>query len=327
MHVAVTGATGHIGTNVVRELLAHGLKVRSLCRPNSNMNSVDGLDVETVIADVLEPNSLQTAFRGVDAVVHLAAIISITGDPDGMLMRTNVEGARNVAAACLDTGVSKLVHMSSIHAVKSPPNFERFDETTPPADRTCFAYDRSKAEGEREILAAVARGLDATILNPTGVLGPYDHANSLGGQMLRRLFQGRLPALVDAGFDWVDVRDVAHAVRTAIFKGRRAENYLISGAWASFKELSENCAAVSGVLAPKLVLPLWIASLSLPLLRLQSALTGAQPLYTYESLRILRDSNKNCVSEKACRELAHDPRPLQDTIRDTYAWYRETSLV
>jgi len=327
MRVAVTGATGHLGANVVRDLLAHGFGVRAVCHPSSKMDALEGLDVEIAHADVLQPESLLAAFQDADAVVHLAAMISIIGDPNGTVMRTNVEGARNVARACLDNCVSKLVHISSIHALKSSPRDKRIDESSSPADHGCSAYDRSKAAGEREILAATEDGLDATILNPTGILGPHDYAGSLSGQMLRSLFQGRLPALIEAGFDWVDARDVASVIRTSLRYGQPGERYVISGRWASFKRLAELCEAVSATPALRLVLPLWAAFVGLPFLRLQSRITGVRPLYSYESLMILRNSNKNYMAEKAHRDFAFIPRPLRETINDTHDWNAELGLL
>lgn len=327
MRVAVTGATGHIGANVVRDLLANGFQVRALCDPNDSHAALAGLDVETAQADVLRPADLAPALQGVDAVIHIAGIVSITGDLEGRVMKTNVEGVRNVARACQQTGVSRLVHVSSIHAFAALPGTQRLDETARSAGRTCFAYGRSKSAGERELLAAVGDGLNAVILNPTGVLGPHDHSNSHGGQLLRDHFRGRIPALVNAGFDWVDARDVAAAIRAALHSGRSGERYILSGRWASSKEIADLCELVSGTPAPRLILPVWFALSGLPFLRLLARIMGSRPLYTYESLLILRDSNKNCSSEKACRELGFRARPLRDTIRDTYQWNLQNGFI
>ncbi len=323
MRVAVTGANGHVGANVVRDLLAHGFAVRALCLHGSERSALAGLDVEVAEIDILHPESLDAAFRAVDAVIHLAAKISIQGDRDGSVMCTNMEGARNVARACLARDVAKLVHVSSLHAFKFSPADHEVNETAPAADHTCFAYDRSKAAGEDEILAAVREeGLDATILNPTGILGPHDYVNSRGGGMLRSFYRGQFSALIDAGFDWVDVRDVAGAIRQTMHGGRAGERYLISGRWASIKELADLCEDVTGTRRRRVVLPWWTALLGLPAAQLQSLMAKEPPLFTYESLMILRGSNKNCSSDKARREIDYAPRPLDETVRDTYEWSR-----
>jgi len=327
MRVAVTGATGHVGANVVRALLAGGHEIRALCRTGSNRAALSGLDVDVAVGDVLDPSSLISVFAGVDVVINLAAIISVTGDPDGTVMRTNQNGPRNVAAACIECGVGRLVHVSSIHAFKARDTDPFVDETTPPADETCFAYDRSKAAGEYEIRVAVGRGLDAVIVNPTGIMGPHDYQDSFAGQMLRDLFDGRLPALVGAGFDWVDVRDVADAIVTAMNHGNTGENYLLSGTWASTKQVADICQAVSGTPAPRFVLPVWIALIGIPFLKAFSLITGQRPLYTYESLMILKHSNKDCRNGKAVRDLKFHVRPLHDTITDTYEWSKANGLI
>ena len=199
MRIAVTGATGHLGANLVRLLVERGHEVRALYRRAESLKALAGVAVERQPCDVLDIGTLKAGFAGVDAVMHLAAVISIRGDPDGRVMRTNVEGARNVVDACLARGVAKLVHFSSIHAFKIGQSVEFVDESHPPADESSFRYDQSKALGEKEILAGVKKGLDATILNPTGVIGPFDFKPSRAGTMLRRFLAGRMRVLVAGG--------------------------------------------------------------------------------------------------------------------------------
>ncbi len=325
--VAVTGATGHLGANLVRTLLDAGFTVRALYRTSATLTALDCLDVETIQADVLDPASLEEAFSSVDAVINLAGVISIDGDPHGHVMRTNVEGPRNVARTCHRLGVRKLVHVSSIHAFKYRAADAVVDETHPLADADCFIYDRSKALGEAEVLSAASEGLDVTILNPTGVIGPHDFFGSRAGQMLTGLFSGKLPAVIDGGFDWVDARDVAEAAIAAMEKGRRTERYIVSGHWVSIADLAEQCASIAGILEWKsrYPLPVWSALAGLPFLKGWSRLTGTPPLYTYESLMILKHSNRNCSHDKAAREFDYRPRPIAVSLRDIYHWHRTAS--
>lgn len=320
MLVAVTGAGGHLGANVVRDLLDHNIRVIAADLSELAPPALVGLAVDYASVDVLNSKRVREFFQDVDVVIHLAAIISINGDPDGSVMKTNVIGTRNVASICLEMGIKKLIHVSSIHAFKVSKNVEKIDENSPKADKNCFIYDQSKSAGEREIQAAVDQGLNATIINPTGLLGPHDYNASLAGQMLSKLFQGTMPALVDAGFDWVDVQDVAAAIRVAIADGKRGEQYLLSGKWVSFKELAVLCEKVSKVPAPHFVLPLWLAFAALPFLWLQSRIAKSPLLFSYESLVILRHSSKNCSSKKAHNELGFEPKPLSETILNTYKW-------
>ncbi|MDI7268212.1 MAG: SDR family oxidoreductase [Myxococcota bacterium] len=326
MTVLVTGASGHVGGNLVRALLARGLRVRVLLRQDAR--AVEGLDVERFQGDVLDPSALPDAFRGAEVVYHLAARISITGDPAGEVRAVNVDGVRNVVEACLSAGVRRLVHMSSIHAFVQTPVDEPLDETRPPAEGDGFlAYDRSKSAGQREVLAAVERGLDAVVVNPTAVLGPYDFKPSAMGQVLLDLQHRRLPALVGGGFDWVDVRDVCEATIAAASVGRRGECYLLSGEWRTVREVAETAERITGVRAPRWTAPVWLARASAPAAELLARATGRRALFTRESLRVLREANRRVSHAKASREIDYRPRRLAETVEDAYRWFRDAGML
>lgn len=322
--VTVTGASGHIGANLVRALLEHGHQVRATVYRDAR--ALEDLDVERVEADVLDVRSIRRAIDGAELVYHLAAVISITGDPDGQMRRVNVEGTRNVARACIEAGVKRMVHFSSIHAFSPRPESEPIDEHRGPAEPDSMAYDQTKAAGEREVLAAVERGLDGVILNPTSILGPHDYKPSLMGQVLLDLHRGKFPALVDGGFDWVDVRDVVQAALVAATKGRRGERHLLSGKWASFKELASLVGQTTGVPVPRFVAPMWLARLGAPFMVALNSVVGKRPLYTSSSLRALR-CHRRVVSGKAQELLAFRPRPLRQTIEETFAWLGEAGML
>ncbi|MCB1488028.1 MAG: hypothetical protein KDJ88_11295, partial [Bauldia sp.] len=181
--------------------------------------------------------------------------------------------------------------------------------------------DQSKALGEGEVLAGVAQGLDAVVLNPTGVIGPFDFAPSRAGAMLTALFSGRMRFLVEGGFDWVDARDVCRAACAAIDRGGRGERYLLSGHWASFRELGALCGEIAGRPMKRLVVPTALARLGLPFAMLSAHLTGGEPLFTAESLAIVTHGCRHCSSAKATRDLGYRPRPLAETLADTHAWF------
>jgi dihydroflavonol-4-reductase len=320
MTVVVTGASGHLGANVVHALLDRGERVRVLVhRSASALADVDHR-LERVQGSVCEPDTLGPAFEGATRVYHLAGIISVDGDPDGRVHRVNVEGTRNVARACLERGVGRLVHVSSVHAYDMNPRDEVLDETrVQVADSNHHsAYDRSKALGERVVREAVKDGLDAVIVNPTGIMGPVDHGPSRLGQLLCDLANGRLPALLDGGFDFVDVRDVASAVLSAGERGRRGENYIIGNAWYSLRELAALVEACTGRRAPAFVSPVWAARLGVPFARVVSRVRGREPSVTRESLEVLV-ANRSISSRKARVELGHAPRPLAQTVADSLA--------
>lgn len=318
MHCLVTGASGHIGGNLVRDLLARGDRVRVLVR--RDRRAIDGLPVEAVSGDVEDRASLAEAARGMEVVFHCAARISIVGDEGGLVHRTNVEGTRNVVGACAAAGVRRLVHFSSIHAFDPHPRFEPLDETRPLVGDGAAAYDRSKAAGVRVVDEAVARGLDAVIVHPTSVVGPHDYKPSRMGQAVWDLARGRLPMLIPGGFDWVDVRDVCAGALAAADRGRRGERYLLSGTWTTVAELARRVAVVSGVPAPRLTCPSWLARVGSPFVVGWARLVGGSPLYTSEALDAL-DSPRDVRHEKASGDLGYAPRPLDDTVRDTVAFF------
>ncbi len=322
----VTGASGHVGANLVRELLLKGRKVRVLVR--KDRRALEGLPVEAVEGDVLDKESLVRAFAGADVVYHLAALISITGGQGGLVEKTNVNGAANMVSAALECKVRRVVHFSSIHAYRGHDNRDKvIDETTETAlGPENLAYDRSKAMGELEVLKGVKAGLDAVIVNPTSVIGPYDFKPSRMGQLFLDLYNRKIPALVDSGYNHVDVRDLAAGAMLAEERGRTGEKYLLSGEWRHFRELSETVEKVTGRKTTKSCAPLWAAAMAAPFAYGWAKLTGAPVLFTPESIKILR-GHRHISCAKAERELGYTRRPVEETVRDIYAWYRSAGII
>lgn len=322
--VAVTGGTGHVGSCLVRQLLADGHEVRALVRGEGTPKQLEGLDVEIVRGDICQPSSLAPLVDGVERVYHLAALISIVGPMGGKVRAVNVHGARNVGEAALSAGVKKMVHVSSVHAFELGDGAggpKTIDETSSRSrEETCPAYDASKAAGEAEIRKLVQKGLDAVIVHPAGVLGPFDFTPSRMGKVLLSLGNGRMPALLGGGFDWVDVRDVGNGIRAAAEKGRTNESYILSGHFAAIPDLAHVAATVTGAGVPKITMPLSLANLFAPAAETTAKLLRMEPLYTAESLMALR-SDVRFDRSKAGEDLGYSPRPLRDTLRDTYAWF------
>lgn len=324
MLTVVTGASGFLGGALVRALLAEGRRVR--CVDLERGPGLDGLDVDWMPVDVLDRFSLDAAFRGAGIVYHLAAMISVTGDPTGLVWATNVDGVRNVADAALSAGVTRLVHCSSVHAYDLEA-VERVTEDSPRATAGDLpVYDRSKAAGEAELRQVIDRGLDAVIVNPTGVIGPYDFAQSRMNRVFLAMFQRRLPALIEGGFDWIDVRDVASSMVAAGRKGRRGENYLLPGHHLTLRELAVVARRVSGVPKPAVTVPMWFARMWSPLADFVSRRSGNPLWYTTESLHALR-FNPIVSGSKAETELGHRPRPIDETVADVHQWALDRGLL
>ncbi len=317
MTVVVTGASGHVGVNLVSSLLAAGRKVRVLVH---QQNGFDG-EVEKIRGDITVADSLEEAFAGAETVFHLAARISISGDQGGLVTRTNVEGVRNVARAALRAGARRMVHVSSIHAFEQEPLDQPLDETRARCSGPRhFAYDRSKALGEAALREVMAEGLDAVIVHPTAIVGPADRAPSRMGRVCLDLYHRRLPALVRGGFDWVDVRDVVEGILAAETRGRPGENYLLSGNWHAVSELAALVGEITGVQPPKMVVPMWLARLSAPLVALATFWSKEEPRFSSEALAALR-ANRRVLHSKAGRELGYQPRPLRQTLQDLFSWF------
>ena len=321
MTVVVTGAAGHVGAAVVRALLAEGRRVRALVR--SDDRALRGLDVEVVRGDVGDPAALARAMAGAELVFHTAARISLRSGADPEVERVNVDGTRGVVEACLRAGIGRLIHFSSVHALVQEPVAAALDERRELADRPgALPYDRSKARAERVILAGVEAGLDAVIVSPSAILGPYDYKPSKMGALLLRMRQGRLPALIAGAQSWVDVRDVAAGALLAAARGRVGERYLLSGHYHSMAELAELAAAIGGFRRPRLVIPAGIVGRVAPLAERVSVGLGREPVLSPASLAALHGS-RGVLCDKAARELGYRPRPLAETLRDALSWLSE----
>ena len=324
MKVAITGASGHIGNCLVRELKKQGAGIKVLV--HNFRSDLDELDVEIIRGNLLEPESLIPLCEGVDVVFHLAAQIDIGNRSIAQIYDTNITGTKNIIKAAKYARVKKFIHFSSIHAFQTEPSDSMLDETRPLVHSDKTIYEYTKAEGEREVMKAVKEGLNAVILNPTAVIGPFDLRSSLLGQALLKIYQNKLPFLVSGGYNWVDVRDVVAASLQAIESGRVGENYILSGKFCSLEELSVMISKISGCKIP-LIVPVSLARMACPFFKIYSFISKKEPLYTYQSLNILVSSPTNISNAKAAKELAYKPRPLEQTLRDTFDWYKENNFI
>ena len=317
--IVITGASGLVGGNLVRAMLAGGRSVRALV--HQDRRALAGLDVETVRADLMDAASLELAFKGAGVVYHLASSISIRMDNWDALQRVNVDGTRNVVEACLRCGVEKLVYFSSIHAYQQEPLDLALDEDRPLlTGESIPPYVRSKAAAESLARQAPERGLPTVIVIPSAILGPYDFRPSYLGQALQLLARGRIPALVRGGYDWVDVRDVVAGAMQAERLGRSGARYILSGHWRSLREVALAAAQVSGVPAPGLTVPIWLAETFQPAMAKLAQINGSQPLYTRTMLDAMR-SNRVVSHARASRDLGYAPRPFEETLADTLNWF------
>jgi dihydroflavonol-4-reductase len=325
MLAAVTGAAGHLGANLVRALINKDWHVRAVV--HHDVRAIEGLNIERVSGNVLDEESLKRAFHGVDVAFHLAGRISIVGWDRKEVEAVNIDGVRNVVSACKATGVKRLVHTSSFHAHQQEPLNEPLDESRPLLGPGRYPpYNHSKAEGERIVRAAIEEGLDAIIISPGGVLGPYDFKPSHFGATILSIAMGKLPFLVNAGLSWVDVRDVAEGMINACEHAEAGQKYILSGDWVSLANIAQQISTITGVKPPPVVLPMWIAKAGAPLAILLDRMRGKRPLFTPISIREL-DSNPNISYAKANRELGYESRPLEQTLYDTIDWFQRNGFI
>lgn len=322
--VVITGPTGHIGNVLVRELLKRGERVRALVLPGEDLTPIQGLDIETVEGDVLDLDSLIRAFEGADVVYHLAGVISIVPGEWDLLYKVNVVGTRNVIRACSACGVRRLVYASSIHAFREPPPGITFDETSPfDPGKLSMEYDKSKAMATLEVLDAVEKGLDAVVVCPTGVMGPYDYRLSEMGRLIRDFSRKTLIGYVNGAYDFVDVRDVAQGLILACERGRRGESYILSGERITIPEIMSLLEELTGTPRPRLKFPVWFAELAAAIfIPLYLMVTRERPLLTTCSIQTLQ-RNSETTSQKATRELGYSARPLRQSIEDSINWLKQ----
>jgi dihydroflavonol-4-reductase len=318
MDVVVTGAAGFLGGVLVRRLRSEGRSVRSV-----DLRRPPGLpEADWVAVDVLDRSGLVRAFTGARVVFHLAAMISVTGDPTGRVWSVNVDGVANAAEAARRAGVNRFVHCSSIHAFDLGRAVPPIDERAPRSIAPDLpVYDRSKEAGEERLREAVARGLDAVVVNPTAIIGPHDDEPSRMGWFFRSVFAHRLPASVAGGFDWVDVRDVATALLAAERAGAVGASYLVGGHYLTVTELARLAARVAGVRPPPVEVPGWFARVWSPLADRMAVRTRNPLWYTSESLAALGHGMP--VDDTLARTvLGHHPRSIEETVADIHRWSR-----
>jgi dihydroflavonol-4-reductase len=325
--ILVTGATGHIGNVLIRKLLNQGEKVRALVWGDEDITPLNGLDVERVVGDVLDPATLGFAMLGVKDVYHLAGIISIMPGRNPLVWKVNVEGTRNVLDAARRANVRRLVYTSSIHAIARTPHGVEMDESLGFDQNNPYGeYDRSKAAASLEVQKAVSEGMDAVIVCPTGVIGPYDFRGSELGEVIRNASEARTMFYVEGAYDFVDVRDVADGMIAAQAHGRKGESYILSGQKLSVRYMLETVREVTGKAFASIKIPFSLAEIASRYTPWYYQRMKVKPRFTPYSLEVLQ-SNSNISYAKAARELGYKPRPAIETIADTVRWFFENRRI
>ena len=323
--VLVTGANGCVGSNLIARLVADGYIVRGFHRPTSNLITLEGIDFEHYIGDIRDETALRNAMRGCDTVFHTAAIVSYWPKRYREMMDVNVAGTRTVVNACLASDVQKLVHTSSVAALGKTEDGSLVDEAVAFNGMTKPSYRYSKHLAELEVLRGVQVGLNATLVNPSVIIGPRD-AQFHGGKIIRSIKKGLLPAYVDGGMNVVSVHDVVEGHIAAALQGRCGERYLLGGWNLKFKEIFELTARIVGGWAPRVKVSRRFLTLLARSYGLFANATGTEPLI---SLDLLSGAGLQTwySSNKAVNELGYKISPIEPAIMESYEWYASHGLL
>jgi dihydroflavonol-4-reductase len=323
MKTLVTGASGFIGSAVLRKLIERGHEARALVRPTSDPRNLDGLDVEVVEGDLLQPATLERAVDGCSALFHVAADYRLWVPRPEEIYATNVGGTRDLLRAAARAGVKRIVYTSSVATLGLHQGGAPADETTPvQLEHMIGHYKRSKFLAEEEVRRlSAAEGIPVVIVNPAAPMGPRDVKPTPTGRMVLDAARGRMPAYVDTGLNVVHVDDVAAGHVLAFERGAVGERYILGAANMTLKEILTEVSAIAGRRPPRLCLP---HNLVLPVAWAAEGwarLRGREPLIAADGVRLAR-KRMFFSSEKARRELGYEARPAVEALRDAVAWFR-----
>jgi dihydroflavonol-4-reductase len=320
----VTGGTGFVGANVVRELLAAGATVRVLARPGGDRRALEGVKVEIAEGDLLDAGSLRRAVAGVKAVYHVAADYRLWTPDPAALYRANVDGTRAVLEAAGEAGVGRIVYTSSVGVLGIPKDGTAGDETTPVTLADMVGdYKRSKFLAERVAIEFVQRGLPVVVVNPSAPLGPWDVKPTPTGQMVVDFMRGRMIGTVDTGLNIVHVRDVARGHLLAAERGKPGERYILGHVRGnlSLAEIFGLLAGITGGRAPRFRVPYALAWCSAAACEGLSRVTGRPPAVPLTAVRMAR-KRMYFDPAKAVRELGLPQTEPRTALVDAVAWFR-----
>jgi dihydroflavonol-4-reductase len=318
----VTGATGFVGSAVARALIAAGLDVRALARPNGDRRNLDGLPIAVAEGSLEDADAVARAVAGCRYLFHVAADYRLWVPDPARMFRANVAGTQSLMAAALEAGVERIVYTSSVAVLGLRAECPA-DEVTPSRiDDMVGPYKRSKFAAEEIVRAFVAeRGLPAVIVNPSTPVGPRDRKPTPTGRVILEAARGRLPGFVDTGLNIAHVDDVASGHLLAAQGGRVGERYILGGENMPLAEILAEVARLVGRPSPRLRVPYWVAFSAAIGAEWAAQVTGRAPLATRDSVRMSR-KKMYFTSAKAEREFGYRPRPARAAVADAVAWFK-----
>ncbi len=327
MRCFVTGATGHVGNVLVKELYSKGHHVTSLVLPNDKYKDLIEPYTEIVFGNILDYNLLKEVVKDYDVVYHLAGIVEIGSGKKKKIYNINIEGSKNILKVCQENKIKRLLYTSSVHAFEELPKGEI---TTEPLEfnykKVKGNYAKTKALASELMLNQTDKDLEVVIVCPSGVIGPYDYQLSNTGQLFVDFLLRRLTAYIKGSYNFVDVRDLVSGIISASIKGRKNEVYLLTGSNISVKDLLDMISEITEMKKIKTKLARWFILSMSYFAELYYIARRQKPLFTHYSIKVL-GANHLFSCEKAKKELDYKTRDIKETISDTLDFAKEHYLV
>jgi len=330
MKALVTGGTGFIGSHLVRRLLREKIEVRCFVRPGSNRANLEGLPVEYAEGDLQNSASLKHALSDCTVLYHLAADYRLWAKNPQDMVRTNVEGTRALLQAAADAKLQKIVFTSSVAAVGRPRTAQGLgigDESLDPTpDQQIGPYKQTKFQADRVARQLAQQGAPIVIVCPAAPIGSHDIKPTPTGKMVVDFLNGKMPAYVDTGMNFVDVEDVAEGHWLAAQKGRIGERYILGNQNLTLKDFLGLVARIGGRPAPKIQIPYTVAWLAGAISTGLASLTGKPPTIPLDGVRMAH-APMYYSSAKAIHELGLPQTPIDVAVEKAVRWFKEHHYV
>lgn len=323
----ITGANGFVGSNLSRFLIQQGEQVRVLVRPQSDQRVLKSLSAEVAYGDLRDPATLLPALKGVQRVYHVAADYRLWAKNPNEIYESNVTGTQNLLRAARETGIDRFIHTSSVGTLVPPhPQSLPDEETHLQLGDMIGHYKRSKLLAEEEALAAARQGQPVVIVNPTTPVGPGDWKPTPTGRVILDFLNGKMPAYVDTGLNFVAVEDVARGHWLAAQNGKIGERYILGDRNLTLKQLLEILSSLCGRPVPRIRLPHAVPYIAALADSLVAKISGRPPRIPLEGVRMARHKMFVNVA-KAQRELNFHPSPLEAALERAIHWYSDNGYL
>lgn len=325
MKVLVTGPTGLLGNNLVRELLnCGGYEIYAFVHSDRSKVKLEGLPVHIVIGDILDRDRVFEAIAEMDVVFHCAASTKVYPPRDPKIYSVNIDGTRNIIEACIHHNTQRLIHVGTANSfgISDSPEIIRNEESPYNSDVIGMAYMDSKKTAQDEVLKAVRqRNLNAVVVNPTAMIGAYDHLPS-SGQVVLALYQGKVPGFTNGGKNFIAVTDVCNAMINAVTMGKVGECYILGNENMNYQEFFNKIGAVLEIKPPKFKFPKWLILVYGNLSSFFAGIFNYKPTVSRE-IAITGTKYFFYDTSKARKDLKLGETPIDEAIRDCYVWFKE----